>query len=107
MKYKLLTLSLLTACLSTPLYAQDSNLEKELTPEVSNDQVEVRTYRHEEDGATITEYKSGGKVWMIKVQPGGGFPAYYLYDEEGNGTFERRIMGNKMPSPPMWIIKKF
>ena len=106
MKYKVLTLALFSTLLSSNVLAEDFNLKKELTPEITNEQVEVRAYTHE-DGATITEYKSAGKVWMIKVQPGGGFPAYYLYDDEGNGSYERRIMGIKQPSPPMWIIKKF
>jgi hypothetical protein len=87
--------------------AQDIDLNKELAP--SSKAVkpsEIYTYKHE-SGATITEYRSGGKVWMIKVQPVGDFPAYYLYDDEGDGTFDRRIAGNKLPSPPMWVIKRF
>ncbi len=106
MKYNILTLVLFTSLLSSNVAAEDVNLQKELTPNITGDQVEVRAYKHE-DGATITEYKTAGKVWMIKVQPAGGFPPYYLYDDEGNGTFERRIMGNEQPSAPMWIIKKF
>ncbi len=106
MKYNILTLVLFTSLLSSNVAAEDVNLQKELTPNITTDQVEVRAYKHE-DGATITEYKTAGKVWMIKVQPAGGFPPYYLYDDEGNGTFERRIMGNEQPSAPMWIIKKF
>ncbi len=106
MKCKLLILSLFSALLCSNAWAEDISLQKELEPKISHEQVQVRTYKHE-DGATITEYKSAGKVWMIKVQPGGGFPAYYLYDDEGNGTFERRIMGNTLPSAPMWILKEF
>lgn len=110
MKFKpLLTPLFLSAlCLSLPATAEESiDLHKELTPKITTaNPAEVRTYKHQ-DGATITEYKANGKVWMIKIQPVGNFPAYYLYDNEGNGTFERRILGNKQPSPPMWIIKEF
>ncbi|MDX8388046.1 MAG: DUF2782 domain-containing protein [Ghiorsea sp.] len=106
MKFKLLNLTLLFLIFSTPCLAEDINLNEELSPKVNHDQVEIRDYKHA-DGAKITEYKSGGKVWMIKVEPGGDFPAYYLYDDEGHGLFERRIMGNKQPPAPMWIIKKF
>jgi hypothetical protein len=87
--------------------AQDVDLRKELAPDTKTIKPsEIYTYKHE-SGATITEYRSGGKVWMIKVQPVGNFPAYYLYDDEGDGTFDRRIAGNKPPSPPMWILKRF
>jgi hypothetical protein len=106
MKYKLLTLTLLFFTFSTPSLANDLNIHEELSPKIDNEQVEIRAYKHQ-DGASITEYKSGGKVWMIKVEPGGNFPAYYLYDNEGSGIFEQRIMGNKQPTAPMWIIKSF
>jgi len=93
--------------LSTPALAEDIDFTNELSPETTHSNpAEVRTYKNEY-GATITEYKSSGKVWMIKVQPAGNFPAYYLYDNEGDGTFDRRIAGNKQPSPPMWILKRF
>ncbi len=93
--------------LANAALAEDIDLHQELSPHIEQEQVEVRTYKHEEDGAEITEYRSAGKVWMIKVQPAGGFPPYYLYDDEGDGNFERRIAGNKIPSPPMWVIKQW
>ncbi|HIP06368.1 MAG TPA: DUF2782 domain-containing protein [Mariprofundaceae bacterium] len=108
MKFKLIFGCLLLS--ATTAHAQDEksiDLREELSPKINNEQVEVRTYTHQDDGATITEYRSGGKVWMIKVQPAGDFPAYYLYDNEGHGTFEQRVAGNKKPSPPMWIIKSW
>ncbi len=104
MKYSLVLLALVFNHIA---FAEDFDLRKELSPEVNQEQVEVRTYKHEGDGATITEYRSGGKVWMIKVQPAGDFPPYYLYDEEGTGVFKRRIAGNEQPKPPMWVIKRF
>jgi hypothetical protein len=107
MKYKLLLLPILLLLTSSVALAEDIDLLKELSPKITDaNPAEVRTYKHN-DGATITEYKSAGKVWMIKVQPAGNFPAYYLYDRTGEGTFEQRIAGNKQPSPPMWIIKRF
>ncbi len=105
MKFNLLLLCIF-AC-TNAVWAEDFNLREELNPKVENDQVEVRTYKHDGDNATITEYRSGGKTWMIKVQPAGGFPPYYLYDDEGTGVFKRRVAGNEMPKPPMWVIKRF
>ena len=98
---------LLALCFSTPVYAEKSiSLQDELTPQGKQEKVESHAYK-DNNGATVIEHRLHGKVWMIEVQPAGNFPAYYLYDSEGNGNFERRIAGNKQPSPPMWIIKKF
>jgi len=87
----------------------ETNLNKELSaPEDLPDGAEVRSYIRENDRATITEYSIKGRVYMIKVQPVGNMPPYYLYDRNGDGTLEQRLPGGyKRPSPPMWIIKKF
>ncbi|MDX8384177.1 MAG: DUF2782 domain-containing protein [Ghiorsea sp.] len=97
---------LLALSITTPAFAESVSLKHELTPKTIEQEVEIHAYK-DSNGATVTEHRLHGKVWMIKVQPAGNFPAYYLYDHQGNGNFERRIAGNKQPSPPMWIIKKF
>ena len=38
--------------------------------------------RTEANGDVITEYRVGGQVRVVKVQPPRG-PAYYLYDRDG------------------------
>lgn len=83
-------------------------LKEELSaPEGTAEGSEVRSYTRK-DGAEISEYSVNGKVYMVRVQPGGGLPAYYLYDSDGDSVFERRLPGGyKRPSPPMWVIKKF
>ncbi len=89
----------------TPEKAPDLNKEFEAPKE--GDDVEIRSYQRK-DGATISEYVSHGRVYMIKVQPQGGFPAYYLYDANGDGDFERRLPGGyKRISPPSWVLKRF
>jgi len=84
------------------------DLNKELAPkEGSGEQVEVRSYTRK-DGAQIREYSVNGRVYMIKVQPPGGLPAYYLYDDNGDGAFNRRLPGGYKPmNPPTWVIKRF
>lgn len=87
----------------------ETDLNKELSaPENKGlDGSEVRAYTRG-DGAEITEYSVKGKVYMIRVKPSGNLPAYYLYDSNGDGVYERRLPGGyKTPSPPMWVIKKF
>lgn len=70
-------------------------------------ETELHVYRRE-DGAIVEEHSLRGHVYMIRVQPAGNLPAYYLYDSDGDGTFERRLPGDyKHIAPPMWVIKRF
>ncbi len=83
------------------------NLSEELSAPEEIDGGEVRSYMRK-DGAEITEHSVNGKVYMVRVQPVGNLPAYYLYDDDGDGVFEKRLPGGyKRPSPPMWVIKRF
>ncbi len=86
----------------------DGDLSKEFSsPEPGGDGVEVRSFKRK-DGATVTEYAIRGEVYMVRVEPGAGMPAYYLYDNDGDGVFERRLPGGYKPiSPPQWVIKRF
>jgi len=84
-----------------------TDLNRELSAPDTIEGGEVHSYERK-DGAEVTEYSVKGKVYMIRVQPGGDLPAYYLYDSNGDGVFEQRLPGGyKRPSPPMWVIKKF
>ena len=84
-----------------------ANLSEELSAPDEVDGGEVRSYMRK-DGAEITEHSVNGKVYMVRVQPVGNLPAYYLYDDDGDGVFEKRLPGGyKRPSPPMWVIKRF
>ncbi|MFQ5582464.1 MAG: DUF2782 domain-containing protein [Mariprofundaceae bacterium] len=84
----------------------ETNLQQEFgSPD--EESVDVRSYQRK-DGTTVTEHSVHGRVYMIKVQPQGALPAYYLYDSDGDGTFERRLPGNYKPiSPPVWVIQRF
>ena len=74
--------------------APDSDLEPQVTITEKKD-------------VLIEEYRSGGKLYMIKVTPKIG-PPYYLVDEEGNGSFARQDgpLGPQV-SPPRWVIHRF
>ena len=86
---------------------QAPNLQQELSAPKKGEEVDVRSYMRK-DGANISEYSSHGRVNMIKVQPAGGLPAYYLYDNNGDGQFDRRLPGGyKRISPPSWVLKRF
>jgi len=84
----------------------DLDLHEELKPSESGE-VDIRVYQRK-DGATVEEYSVHGRVYMIRVKPGGNIPAYYLYDNDGDGTLEKRLPGGYKPTtPPTWVIKKF
>ena len=86
----------------------NANLTEALAPPKQKDGVDVRTYLRNNDQAKITEYSMHGRVFRVKVQPSGGLPAYYLEDDDGDGTLNKRLPGGyKHISPPMWIIKRF
>lgn len=55
---------------------------------------------------TVEEYRSGGKVYMIKVTPKIGAP-YYLIDSKGDGKFARQESLDSGFRAPQWIIKRF
>lgn len=55
---------------------------------------------------TIEEYRSGGKLYMIKITPKVGKP-YYMVDEQGDGKFSRQESLDSGLRPPRWIIHRF
>ena len=55
---------------------------------------------------TIEEYRSGGRVYMIKVTPKVG-PPYYLVDSKGDGKYARQESLDSGIRPPQWVIHRF
>ncbi|NJD24506.1 MAG: DUF2782 domain-containing protein [Betaproteobacteria bacterium] len=55
---------------------------------------------------TREEYRSNGRLYMVKVTPVAG-PVYYLVDQAGDGNFVQIHGGDKLTSPPMWTIKSW
>jgi hypothetical protein len=55
---------------------------------------------------TVEEYRSNGKLYMIKVTPKVGAP-YYLVDDRGDGKFARQDSLDSGFRVPRWIIKSF
>ena len=72
-------------------------------PKVESGEVlepEVRIFRRGDE--RITEYRVGGKVRAIRVQPDVG-PAYYLIDNDGDGVLESRGSGPDF-IVPQWVL---
>ena len=57
--------------------------------------------RTEANGDVITEYRVGGQVRVVKVQPPRG-PAYYLYDRDG-----QIISTREGDNPPQTYFRLF
>ncbi|MDD3352987.1 DUF2782 domain-containing protein [Zoogloea sp.] len=55
---------------------------------------------------TVEEFRVNGQLYMIKVTPPNG-PAYYLYDDVGNGDFSRRSAHDEGVRVPRWVIKRW
>jgi hypothetical protein len=58
----------------------------------------------ERDQGEVQEYRSGGRLYMIRVVPNRGVP-YYLVDTDGDGNLDTRMHGL---SPdflvPAWVL---
>ena len=48
----------------------------------------VTATRTEANGDIVTEYRVGGALAMVKVQPANG-PVWYLVDSDGDGRLDR------------------
>lgn len=70
----------------------------------NSDEPEVTITKQTEQ--TVEEYRSGGRLYMIKITPKNA-PPYYLIDDNGTGKFARQESLDSGFRPPRWIIKKF
>ena len=74
-------------------------------PEPSgSDESEITIIKQTE--LTVEEYRSGGRLYMIKVTPKIG-PSYYLVDDRGDGKFARQESHDSGLRPPQWVIHRF
>ncbi|MBE0510237.1 MAG: DUF2782 domain-containing protein [Chromatiales bacterium] len=62
---------------------------------------EIRILRRGED--TIEEFRSGGRLYMVRITPAKGRP-YYLIDSDGNGILDTRREALQPPELVKWRI---
>jgi hypothetical protein len=102
-------LSLIAGCfLVLPVFADQASDEL-VEPPVIPQQVEsgemlepdVTIRKGEEE--THYEYRINGQLYMVKVVPDIG-PAYYLVDNDGDGTLESRSPEIDDISVPRWVL---
>ena len=82
---------------SSELHIDDRTQDPALGPEVTI------TKQAEQ---TVEEYRSGGKLYMIKITPKVGLP-YYLVDDLGDGKFSHYQNLDPGFRPPRWVIHRF
>ncbi|TAJ78755.1 MAG: DUF2782 domain-containing protein [Gallionellaceae bacterium] len=98
---------LLLPCLSGAAYADDPKLAPPPPPldqSENPDQPQVTIKKETEQ--TVEEYRSHGKLYMIKITPKHGKP-YYLIDDRGDGKFARQESLDSGLRVPVWVIHKF
>ena len=107
---------LLLSCLAGAAFAGDATQSPEykplppppvLDPNAPDSDLEPQITITKKKDVVIEEYRSGGRLYMIKVTPKIG-PPYYLIDERGDGDFSRQDgpLGPQI-SPPRWVIHRF
>lgn len=64
-------------------------------------QPQVRIRR--EDGRTVEEYVSNGRVYMVRIKPAAG-PAYYMLDLEGDGVMDLKHDRFEPVRPVYWKL---
>ncbi|MEI7842073.1 MAG: DUF2782 domain-containing protein [Gallionellaceae bacterium] len=101
---------LLLSCLNFAAYAADVTDPKPLPPPPSLDPSEAvdepQITIKQNTEQTVEEYRSNGRLYMIKVTPKHGKP-YYLVDDRGDGKFARQESLDSGLRVPMWLIFKF
>lgn len=105
MKYFLVSLTLLLAL--PQLQAQEVQERPPVMdlPEVqSGESVEPEVTIIEEKGKMVHEYSVNGHVYMVKIQPVGDYPPYYLMDLDGDGTMDVRRAGPGDIAVPQWVL---
>ena len=90
-----LRLALLSSLLALSACATMDNASTEIPADA------VPTTRTESNGDVVTEYRVGGQLRVVKIEPSRG-PAYYLYDRDGDGTPDK-----EGDNPPQTYFKLF
>jgi len=63
--------------------------------------VTIREAEHE----IVHEYRVGGKLVMVKVQPKGGMPPYFFFDRDGDDELEySHVHPRHVPSVNQWVL---
>jgi hypothetical protein len=106
MKHHILLLVLLMVLPQLNAQEQVSEEPPEMAvPEVrSGEVIEPEVTIVEEEDRTVHQYSVNGHVYMVKIQPAGNFPPYYLLDLDGDGMMDVRRDGPDDIAVPQWVL---
>src|SRR5688500_19907951 len=90
MKSSLRHLASLLVLLAVPAFAQDVPIPEKIPSPPSEELTPTVTIRTADNGDVVQEYRQAGVVYMVRVQPRGGGPAYTLMDSNGDGRLDER-----------------
>ncbi|MCG8466159.1 MAG: DUF2782 domain-containing protein [Xanthomonadales bacterium] len=79
-----------------------------LPPKIVDEELEPTVTIRREKEITYEEYRSDGRIYMIRVVPDGGIP-YYLLDTDGDGDLETHSDDQRgQPVKPVyWKLKEW
>jgi hypothetical protein len=79
-----------------------------IPPKVPGEEFEPTVKITDREGQRIEEYSQNGRVYMVKITPVKG-PAYYYFDEDGDGQLELRESDRKLNpvQPVYWKLKEW
>ncbi|MBY6204352.1 DUF2782 domain-containing protein [Halomonas denitrificans] len=80
-------------------------IREPLPPKVSEpeDEFQPGVVIRQEDGRTVEEYSTGGRVYMVRITPAVG-PPYYLVDTTGDGLLDLRHETFEPVKPVYWKL---
>lgn len=87
---------LMSGCASTRAHGDATRAVSEA--DLDDADVAVRT---EDNGDVIQEFRVAGALRMVKITPTRG-PAYYLYDDNGDGRLDRTSTPNRGDIAPVY-----
>lgn len=99
-----LTLLLAAGAQDAAKSRQDVPIPEKIPSPVAKEDEPGVSIRTGDNGDVIEEYRSNGKVTMVRITPKHG-PTYYLYDDDHNGRLDRTDADkNATVSPVYWVI---
>ncbi|MBF0471585.1 MAG: DUF2782 domain-containing protein [Gammaproteobacteria bacterium] len=96
-------LTLFSALLLLPGAAWADSGVDERPPDAGEGALEPEVTIIQQEQSTIQEYRSGGVVYMIRIDPKVG-PPYYLIDTDHDGSLETRRSVRDTPRTVQWVL---
>lgn len=86
-----------------PTTTRDVPIPEKVPSPVSEEGAPTVTIRARDNGDRVEEYRTAGKLTMVRVTPRHGRP-YYLYDDNHDGRMDRSDIARGDVSPVYWTI---